>query len=114
MKIINLDKELTDFSDTAAVMNNLNLIISTDTAVVHLAGAMGKPIWSILHRSADWRWFLDRNKSPWYPTMRLFRQTKFNNWKMVFDQTSDALLQILNDSKKATEHNKNTFQHNSN
>ena len=114
MRIINLDKELTDFSDTAAVMNNLNLIISTDTAVVHLAGAMGKPIWSILHRSADWRWFLDRNKSPWYPTMRLFRQTKFNNWKMVFDQTSDALLQILNDSKKATEHNKNTFQHNSN
>jgi tetratricopeptide (TPR) repeat protein len=97
MKIICMDKELTDFSDTAAVMKNLDLIISTDTAVVHLAGAIGKPVWTLLHTSSDWRWFLNRENSPWYPTMRLFRQSKFNGWKAVFDQVKEALLQEISD-----------------
>lgn len=92
MRIINLGKELSDFSETAAVINNLDLIISTDTAVAHLAGAMGKPIWTLLHTSSDWRWFLNREDSPWYPTMRLFRQSKFNDWKVVFDQVKEALI----------------------
>ncbi len=92
MKIICLDKELTDFSDTAAVISNLDLIISTDTAVVHLAGAIGKPVWTLLHTSSDWRWFLNRENSPWYPTMRLFRQSKFNDWRGVFDQVKEALI----------------------
>lgn len=96
MKIINLDRELNDFSDTAAAMDNLDMIISTDTAVVHLAGALGKPIWSLLHTSSDWRWFLNRDDSPWYPEMRLFRQTKFNDWTGLFKQVKEALLEKVN------------------
>ena len=66
--------ELGDFSDTAAAVAGLDLVIAVDTAVAHLAGAMGKPVWVLLSRSADWRWLLDRTDSPWYPTMRLYRQ----------------------------------------
>lgn len=108
MKIINLDKELKDFSDTAAVMNNLDLIISTDTAVVHLAGAIGKPIWTLLHTSSDWRWFLNREESPWYPCpngmagrvgMRLFRQSQFNDWNGVFEQVKRTLKRETIDSE---------------
>ncbi len=109
MKIINLDKELTDFSDTAAAMINLDLIISTDTAVVHLAGAIGKPIWSLLHTSSDWRWFLNREESPWYPHpnglaglagMRLFRQSKFNDWNGVFEQVKRILKKEIVDCEQ--------------
>ncbi len=102
MKIISLDKELIDFSDTAAVMNNLDLIISTDTAVVHLAGAVGIPIWTLLHTSSDWRWFLNRDNSPWYPEMRLFRQTKLNNWTDLFKQVKETLLQKIDDKSILT------------
>ncbi len=112
MKIINLDKELNDFSETAAAIDNLDLIISSDTAVVHLAGAVGKPIWSLLHTSSDWRWFLNRDDSPWYPEMRLFRQTKFNDWTNLFKQVKEALLQKINDSEMlSTEHNEFVLQH---
>lgn len=110
MKIINLDKELTDFNETAAVMYNLDLIISTDTAVVHLAGAIGKPVWTLLHTSSDWRWFLNRDDCPWYPApsaddlaelagMRLFRQSGFNDWKGVFERVREALLQEIKDCR---------------
>ncbi|MCP3999924.1 MAG: glycosyltransferase family 9 protein, partial [Gammaproteobacteria bacterium] len=103
MRIINLDNDLKDFADTAAVMKNLDLVISTDTAVVHLAGALGKPIWTLLHSAPDWRWFLNREESPWYPRpnglagqagMRLFRQTKHNDWTEVFEQVKQRLLNI--------------------
>ncbi|MCP4268491.1 MAG: tetratricopeptide repeat protein [Candidatus Brocadiaceae bacterium] len=94
MKIINLDNELKDFADTAAVMQNLDLVISTDTAVVHLAGALGKPIWTLLHSAPDWRWFLNREESPWYPGMRLFKQAKHNDWTEVFEQVERRLLNI--------------------
>ena len=66
---------LESFADTAAIISQLDLVISSDTSVVHLAGALGKPVWILLQRVPDWRWLLDRDDSPWYPTARLFRQT---------------------------------------
>jgi tetratricopeptide (TPR) repeat protein len=72
------------FVDTAAIMENLDLVITSDTAVAHLAGALGRPAWVALNFVPDWRWLLDRTDSPWYPTMRLFRQTERENWQGVF------------------------------
>ena len=92
LKTTDLKNELNDFADTAAVISNLDLIISTDTAVVHLAGAMGKPVWTLLHSAPDWRWWLKRTDSPWYPSMRLFRQTQLNDWSGVFEQVKEALV----------------------
>ena len=91
MSITNLADEFDDFSDTAAVIENLDLIISVDTAVLHLAGAMGKPVWAILSFSPDWRWMLNRQDSPWYPTMRLFRQSRYGDWDGVFEQMAREL-----------------------
>ena len=91
MQIINLGNELDDFADTAAAAANLDLVISVDTAVAHLAGAIGKPVWTLLPFAPDWRWLLNRNDSPWYPSMRLFRQTQPNNWAGVFEQVKNAL-----------------------
>ncbi len=81
---VNLGVEFADFSDTAALIANLDLIISVDTAVAHLAGAMGTPVWVLLPFCADWRWMVDRDLSPWYPTMRLFRQQAKGDWTGVF------------------------------
>jgi ADP-heptose:LPS heptosyltransferase len=72
--LIHFGDELKDFSDTAALVANLDLVISVDTSVAHLAGALGKPVWILLPFIPDWRWLLDRDNSPWYPTARLFRQ----------------------------------------
>jgi hypothetical protein len=71
-KLIDLDAEQRDFADTAAIMSNLDLVISVDTAMAHLAGALGKPVWILLRYVPDWRWLLNREDSPWYPTARLF------------------------------------------
>jgi Tfp pilus assembly protein PilF len=73
--------ELTDFAETAAFIENLNLVITVDTSIAHLTGAIGKPTWLLLPFVTDWRWLLDRDNSPWYPTMRLFRQRGLGNWK---------------------------------
>jgi hypothetical protein len=67
------------------------LVITSDTAIAHLAGAMGVPVWVALPRAADWRWLLERSDSPWYPTMRLFRQKTPGNWGGVFDEIHEAL-----------------------
>lgn len=91
MALMNLGGELNDFTDTAAVIENLDLVISVDTAVLHLAAAMGRPVWAILPCSPDWRWMLDRHDSPWYPTMRLFRQTHYGDWESVFHRVSREL-----------------------
>ena len=72
------------FLDTAAVMENLDLIVTSDTSIAHLAGALGRPVWVGLKQVPDWRWMLDRSDSPWYPTMRLFRQTSPGDWSAVF------------------------------
>ena len=72
-------------------MSNLDLVITVDTAVAHLAGAMGLPVWVVLPLFPDWRWLLDRDDSPWYPSMRLFRQTAWGEWEGVFKRLTDAL-----------------------
>lgn len=91
MNVINLQNELNDFTDTAAAITNLDLVISVDTAAVHLAGAIGKPVWALLHFAPDWRWLLKRDDSPWYPNLRLFRQTKRDDWSIVFKKIKNAL-----------------------
>lgn len=79
-----LDKKNGRFMDTAALIQNLNLIITVDTSIAHLAGALGKPTWLILPFKSDWRWMIDRNDSPWYPTMRIFRRKKEDtSWKPI-------------------------------
>jgi tetratricopeptide (TPR) repeat protein len=95
MKFIDYTEEIIDFSDTAALMENLDLIVSVDTSVVHLAGALGKPTWTLLPFAPDWRWMLNREDSPWYPTMRLFRQPSFGDWESVIVKVKDELLKLL-------------------
>jgi hypothetical protein len=79
-----LDEAAGAFMDTAAIMKNVDLVISADTAVAHLAGALGVPVWVALPLVPDWRWLLERDDSPWYPTVRLFRQRQLGNWEDVF------------------------------
>jgi hypothetical protein len=83
--------ELNDFADTAALIANLDLVICADTAVAHLAGAMGKRVWVLIPYLPDWRWMLDRTDSPWYPTMRLFRQPRPGDWETVMQQVATEL-----------------------
>ena len=83
VRLIDLGEELKDFAETAAIVANLDLVISVDSSVAHLAGAMGKPVWILLNKGCDWRWFLEREDSPWYPTARLFRQTTAGGWYEV-------------------------------
>ncbi len=89
--VINLGEEFEDFSDTAGVIENLDLIITVDTSVAHLAGAMGKPVWVLIPYVPDWRWMLEREDSPWYPTMRLFRQQTIGDWEHVFGRVAREL-----------------------
>jgi tetratricopeptide (TPR) repeat protein len=81
MRLVDLSGELPDFAETAAAVANLDLVISVDTAVAHLAGALGRPVWTLLKFAPDWRWLLGREDSPWYPTMRLFRQERQGDWR---------------------------------
>jgi tetratricopeptide (TPR) repeat protein len=92
--VIQLADELTDFADTAAVMMHLDLIISVDTSTVHLAGALGRPVWILLPYLPDWRWLLDRDTSPWYPTARLFRQDETRRWESVIPRVQAALSEM--------------------
>ena len=87
--------ELTSDSvaETAATIAALDLVITVDTMVAHLAGALGVPVWLMLHAAADWRWLLDRSDSPWYPTMRLFRQKSLGDWAGVFEEIRAALVE---------------------
>ena len=86
-----LSDELTDFGETAALIENLDLVITVDTSMGHLAGALAKPVWILVPKAADWRWMLDREDSPWYPTARLFRQAKPGEWDPVLSRLREAL-----------------------
>lgn len=86
-----LDARLNDFGDTALIVDQLDLIISVDTSIVHLAGALGKPVWTLLSWVPDWRWLLEGATTPWYPTMRLFRQTQMDDWAGVMQQVAEEL-----------------------
>jgi tetratricopeptide (TPR) repeat protein len=90
-----LDQEHGPFMDTAAIMRNVDLVITSDTSIAHLAGALAVPVWVVLPFIADWRWFLDRTDSPWYPTMRLFRQRQRGDWDSAFSDIKAALLEQI-------------------
>ncbi len=90
-----LDEAAGPFMDTAAVMGCVDLVIASDTAAAHLAGALGVPVWVALPTSSDWRWLLDRDDSPWYPTMRLFRQARSGEWGEVFARIAAELSKLI-------------------
>jgi tetratricopeptide (TPR) repeat protein len=89
--IIDLGDRLGDFCETAAIVSNLDLVITCDSAPAHLAGALGVHVWVALPSAPDWRWLVERSDSPWYPTMRLFRQTSLGDWQGVFGRIEQAL-----------------------
>jgi len=96
--ILDLGSELGTYEDTAAVIEQLDLVISVDTSVAHLAGALGKPVWIMLPYVPDWRWLVGRDDSPWYPTARLFRQTEAREYGSVVNRMKtelDALVPVL-------------------
>ena len=101
MELIDWTDELGDFAATAALIANLDLVIAVDTAVAHLAGAMGKPVWVLLPFAPDWRWQLKRDDSPWYPTMRLFRQIRTGDWDDVARRAGDALAEFSRSGARA-------------
>jgi ADP-heptose:LPS heptosyltransferase len=96
---VRIEDQIKDFSDTAAVLAQLDLLISVDTSVVHLAGALGMPVWTLIAASSDWRWLEGREDTPWYPNVRLFRQTdadgKTWNWTPTFQRIQSELKKQL-------------------
>jgi hypothetical protein len=87
--------ELNDFSDTAALISELDVVVSVDTAIAHLAGALGKPIWLLNRYSPCWRWLLGRKDSPWYPSLRQFRQPSLNDWATPIGEVESALKTLM-------------------
>jgi ADP-heptose:LPS heptosyltransferase len=89
LELIDFTQELTDFAETAALVENLDLVITVDTAAAHLAGAMGKKVWVLIplqHTVGDFRWLAGRDDTPWYPTMRLFRQPRSRDWRETMER----------------------------
>ena len=99
MTIGDWTSDLYDFSDTAALIECLDLVITVDTSVAHVAGGLGKPTWLLSRYDACWRWLMDRDDSPWYPTMRLFTQKKPHDWAEVLERMSYELLQWANQDR---------------
>lgn len=89
-----------DLADTAAVVAQLDLVICVDSAVAHLAGALGRPVWTILRAESEWRWMLERTDSPWYPTMKLFRQRRAGDWSDVVAALRTALQQAVREASR--------------
>jgi ADP-heptose:LPS heptosyltransferase len=83
LPILHFGAELEDLADTAAIISQLDLVVGSDTAVVHLAGALAKPVWVLTRFSPDWRWMLNREDNPWYPTAKLYRQPRIGDWDSV-------------------------------
>jgi ADP-heptose:LPS heptosyltransferase len=92
---VNLSPEIDDFADTAAIMSLMDLVLTTDTSVAHLAGTQGRPTWVMLQFAAEWRWLMDRPDSPWYPTMRLFRQSSLGDWPSVIRRVAEELGKLV-------------------
>ncbi len=91
-----LDKDVGAFIDTAALIANLDLVITVDTSIAHLAGALGKPVWILLGKRGSWRWFDHGTKScPWYPSARLFWQKELGNWNNVIDEVKNELKKLV-------------------
>ncbi|MDZ4870402.1 MAG: tetratricopeptide repeat protein [Alphaproteobacteria bacterium] len=86
--------EVSDFADTAALIAELDMVVTVDTSVAHVAGALGKPVWILITSAPDWRWLLNRQDSPWYPTARLFRQPTIGDWRSVITDVREALLKL--------------------
>jgi Tetratricopeptide repeat/Glycosyltransferase family 9 (heptosyltransferase) len=92
--LVHFGAELSDFADTAALVSELDLVIGSDTAVIHLAGALGKPLWLLTQFSPDWRWMLAREDNPWYPTARLYRQPAMGDWASVVERVRKDLIAL--------------------
>jgi ADP-heptose:LPS heptosyltransferase len=96
--LVHLGTQVKDFADSAAIVSQLDLLIGVDTAAVHLAGALGVPCWVMLPREGtDWRWLHERADSPWYPTLRLFRQGAQESWAEVVERVAQALADLAQD-----------------
>jgi len=93
--LLDVMNEVRDFADTAAIVANLDLVISVDTSVVHLAGAMGKPVFLLDRYDHCWRWLSGREDSPWYPSLRIFRQTRPGEWAPVIARVTAALTRMV-------------------
>jgi hypothetical protein len=91
IQVEDLEPQLGDFGDLAVIIDQLDLVISIDSPVAHLAGALGKKAWTLLSHVADWRWMLEGESTPWYPTMRLFRQTQPDDWRGLIERVAEAL-----------------------
>jgi len=91
MRLRNWSAELRDFVDTAALIRTLDLVITVDTSIAHLAGALGAPVWVLVNVPSSWRWLRNREDSPWYPTMRLFRQASPGDWRAPVTEIGAAL-----------------------
>ena len=91
-KIRIFGEEIGDFADTAALIDHMDLVVTVDTSVAHLAGALGKPVWVLLRHSPDWRWLLDRGDTPWYPSARLFRQPTVGDWRSVVNEVTAQIV----------------------
>jgi tetratricopeptide (TPR) repeat protein/glycosyltransferase involved in cell wall biosynthesis len=102
-RINDVAPHIKDFVDTAAVMGELDLVITIDTSVAHLAGAFGVPVWVMLIRNADWRWLLDRTDSPWYPSARLFRQSVAGDWQTVANDVAGSLRELASRAAERSE-----------
>ncbi|MEC8166041.1 MAG: hypothetical protein VX079_15935, partial [Pseudomonadota bacterium] len=98
--VVNIGERMRDFADTASILVQLDLLVSVDTSVVHLSGALGTPAWALIPYSPDWRWLYGRDDTPWYDSVRLFRQTKPGDWPEVLDRVWDALSQFADAFEK--------------
>jgi Glycosyltransferase family 9 (heptosyltransferase) len=94
LPLVDWTAELNDFADVAALVDALDLVVTVDTAVAHLAGALGRPVWMLNRFGGDWRWLLDRDDSPWYPTLRQFRQPRLNDWASVIATVRSELIAV--------------------
>lgn len=100
LKLYPMIEDCSNFADNAAAMMNLDLVVSVDTAIAHLAGALARPVWTLLPYAADWRWLKDRSDTPWYPTMQLFRQPKRGDWESVIERVRVELLKMVSTRRR--------------